>query len=127
MMIESRDWLLTWTTYGTWLPGDERGFVGRVMDQDQTVINNFPGTDYDLKHRGLKIDTAKRLKSQPILLTTHHAVELHLQFEETAAFRNGAILWGAMMDNHVHLVVRVSAIRIRKRFFVTSRVMAVAD
>ena len=23
-------WLLTSTTYGTWLPGDARGFVGRV-------------------------------------------------------------------------------------------------
>ena len=22
-----RIWFLTWTTYGTWLPGDERGFV----------------------------------------------------------------------------------------------------
>ena len=27
-----RYWLLTSTTYGTWLPGDERGFVGRVWD-----------------------------------------------------------------------------------------------
>jgi hypothetical protein len=27
-----RFWLLTWTTYGTWLPGDERGFVSEVRD-----------------------------------------------------------------------------------------------
>jgi REP element-mobilizing transposase RayT len=26
-------WLLTWTTYGTWLPGDERGFVGYVREK----------------------------------------------------------------------------------------------
>jgi hypothetical protein len=27
-----RYWLLTRTTYGTWLPGDVRGFVSRVRD-----------------------------------------------------------------------------------------------
>ena len=27
-----RYWLLTWTTYGTWLPGDRRGFVSNVLD-----------------------------------------------------------------------------------------------
>jgi hypothetical protein len=23
-----------WTTYGTWLPGDKRGFVGNVVDEE---------------------------------------------------------------------------------------------
>ncbi len=26
-------WLLTWTTYGTWLPGDDRGFVGYIRQR----------------------------------------------------------------------------------------------
>src|SRR5947209_816005 len=30
-----RYWFLTWTTYGTWLPGDARGFVGRVWSADE--------------------------------------------------------------------------------------------
>jgi len=30
--MEGKAWLLTWTTYGTWLPGDERGFVGFIQD-----------------------------------------------------------------------------------------------
>jgi hypothetical protein len=25
-----RYWFLIWTTYGTWLPGDDRGFVSPV-------------------------------------------------------------------------------------------------
>lgn len=33
--MESDSWLLTWTTYGTWLPGDERGFVGNVVESVQ--------------------------------------------------------------------------------------------
>jgi REP element-mobilizing transposase RayT len=30
--MAGKTWLLTWTTYGTWLPGDERGFVGYVRE-----------------------------------------------------------------------------------------------
>ncbi len=26
-------WLLTWTTYGTWLPGDNRGFMGYIRQK----------------------------------------------------------------------------------------------
>ena len=43
-----RYWLLTWTTYGTWLPGDRRGFVGLQRDlQGVPSIHNSPGTPYD--------------------------------------------------------------------------------
>jgi hypothetical protein len=44
-----RYWFLTWTTYGTWLPGDARGFVGRVWNEDlgPRVKHNEPGTPYD--------------------------------------------------------------------------------
>ena len=40
-----RYWLLTWTTFGTWLPGDQRGFVGRerAADGRQSWLN-VPGT-----------------------------------------------------------------------------------
>ena len=27
-----RHWFLTWTTYGSWLPGDPRGFVSQLRD-----------------------------------------------------------------------------------------------
>src|SRR5690349_21194983 len=42
-----RVWHLTWTTYGTWLPGDERGFVSNVRDGDgPEVKHNTPATPY---------------------------------------------------------------------------------
>ncbi len=31
--MEADSWLLTWTTYGTWIPGDELGFVGNVVEE----------------------------------------------------------------------------------------------
>ena len=30
-------WFLTWTTYGTWLPGDARGFVGHFRERSGDV------------------------------------------------------------------------------------------
>ena len=62
--METDSWLLTWTTYGTWLPGDERGFVGNVVeeatndtvqtailvraaDASRRVTHNIPDTPYD--------------------------------------------------------------------------------
>jgi hypothetical protein len=31
--MEADSWVLTWTTYGTWLPGAESGFVGNVIEE----------------------------------------------------------------------------------------------
>jgi hypothetical protein len=43
-----RYWLLTWTTYGTWLPGDKRGFVSPVRTgAGSERRHNQPGTPYD--------------------------------------------------------------------------------
>src|SRR5207249_1492564 len=43
-----RFWLLTWTTYGSWLPGDARGFVSEVRDETGAkVLHDEPGTAYD--------------------------------------------------------------------------------
>ena len=83
-----RFWLLTWTTYGTWLPGDERGFVSNVRDgEGPEVKHNMPGTPYDAKQRGLAIAARKQLKEKPVWLTTEQAGPLALQFRETATFR----------------------------------------
>ena len=62
--MEADSWLLTWTTYGTWLPGAESGFVGNVLeeaandaiqsadvgraaDASWRVTHNIPDTPYD--------------------------------------------------------------------------------
>ncbi len=43
-----RYWLLTWTTYATWLPGDPRGFVSNIADEaGKGIRHNVPGTSCD--------------------------------------------------------------------------------
>ena len=41
-------WLMTWTTYGTWLPGSKRGFVGNVrVAGGRQETHNAYATPYD--------------------------------------------------------------------------------
>jgi len=103
-----RHWLLIWTTYGTWLPGDQRGFVGPVRDAGgEQEIHNVPGTPYDADNPSLTRFAQRQLKHPPIRLIKDQAHELLLQFHETARLRKWQLLAAAIMGNHVHLVAGV--------------------
>ena len=104
----TRTWLLTWTTYGTWLPGDERGFVSNVAEGDgPEVKHNVSGTPYDARQRGLALAARTQMKGEPVWLSAAQAAPLAAQFRETAAFRGWTLHALAIMVNHVHLVATV--------------------
>lgn len=104
-----RFWLLTTTTYGTWLPGDPRGFVSPVCDDAGcSVLHNVPGTPYDADLPRLQRHARKSLKDHPVSLTAQQAAVLLQQFRETADVRGWSLLAVAIMANHVHVVVGVS-------------------
>ncbi|MCS6976669.1 MAG: transposase [Gemmatales bacterium] len=113
MSSEVLTWLLTSTTYGTWLPGDPRGFVGRVWDKrpdDATtethrVEHNQVHTPYDRDMPGLYAASQERLKGRPILLTSEQAQAVLKQFQETAGYRRWELHATSVMANHFHLVV----------------------
>ncbi len=101
-----RIWLLTSTTYGSWLPGDERGFVGTVKDgPGSRVRHNVPETPIDRDIPELRQSAGQLLKCSPILLSREQAAVVLDQFRETAAYRRWQLLAGAVMGNHFHLVV----------------------
>ena len=103
-----RHWLLTWTTYGTWLPGDRRGFVGPIRQKDGShVIHNMPGTNYDKDMPALEHKVKNSMKGERILLSLEQAVAISGQFQKTATYRNWGLCAVAVMANHVHLVVVV--------------------
>jgi REP element-mobilizing transposase RayT len=110
-----RFWLLSSTFYGTWMPGDGRGFVGRVRDartDDESsspfrFVHDIPGTPCDADLSGLERASAERMTGPPIPVERPHAVVLTDQFRETAAYRRWDLLAAAVMVNHVHLVVGV--------------------
>ena len=103
-----RYWFLTWTTYGTWLPGDQRGFVSDIERDDGTTIrHNVPGTEYDANIPALEAHAASLQKSASVRLKEIQAVLLLDQFLETADVRQWTLFAVAIMANHCHLVVGV--------------------
>jgi REP element-mobilizing transposase RayT len=103
-----RWWLLTTTTYGTWLPGDRRGFVSPVSGDDGSwLLHNVPGTPYDTDHEGLRAHHRQRLLGPPVYLVHEQAVRLLEQFHETARYRERLLAAAAVMREHAHLVVGV--------------------
>ena len=103
-----RFWLLTWTTYGTWLPGDARGFVSNVPGPlGPEVRHNLPGTPYDADLPEVRERALDNLVGQPVWLSESQVQLLADQFRETARIRGWQLLALAIMTNHVHLVVGV--------------------
>jgi REP element-mobilizing transposase RayT len=102
-----RYWLLTWTTYGTWLPGEDRGFVSPVRESsdEKWRSQNRLGTTYSRSMPGLRRASQSRLKCSPIYLNVEQAQVIFGQFQETAAYRSWQLEAVAIMANHVHLVV----------------------
>lgn len=108
-------WLLTWTTYGTWLPGDRRGFVGNVIartddangadDASRRVKNNIPGTPYDRSMPGLENFAREHLRGEPVWLNGPQAEVFLEEARRTAEFQCWPLLALAVMANHAHLVV----------------------
>lgn len=104
-----RYWFLTWTTYGTWLPGDPRGFVSDVMQDDGSKVrHNIPGTEYDADMPILTEHAQAKLKGEPVRLDIQQADVLFAQIEETAGYRKWRLFAVAIMANHCHLVVGVT-------------------
>jgi len=109
-----RHWLLTNTCYGNRLPGDRRGFVGRVLDhrpgdpdEMRRVVHNIPGTECDEDISGLEEASRDLMKGPPIQLTVSHAEVLLKQLQETARIREWELLAVAVMFDHFHIVVGV--------------------
>jgi hypothetical protein len=110
-------WLITSTTYGTWLPGDARGFVGRVWEtrpgdpstEALRAEHDHVDTPYDRAIPGLEAASRAQMKGDAVLLTGAHAEVVVEQFRQTAGFRRWHLHAVAVMANHFHLVVTAPA------------------
>ncbi|MGI9455317.1 MAG: transposase [Aeoliella sp.] len=107
-----RYWLLTSTTYGSWLPGDVRGSITSVRDYRPTdastnsrIEHDVFGTPWEPPIPGLRRSAEALLKSPPVVLTLPQAEAALAQFQETARFRSWRLLAAAIMTNHFHLVI----------------------
>ena len=101
-----RVWLLSWTTYGSRLPGDARGFVGEFFDADGKVPRrNEPGTLPTSDDPELAAAAQARMIGPTVWLTADQAAHLVEQFLVTATHRTWSLAAVAVMAGHVHVVV----------------------
>jgi REP element-mobilizing transposase RayT len=109
-----RYWLLTNTTYGSWLPGDPRGSVTSVRDQRPDDPDSFvrfehdvPGEPYEDAIPELERSARSLMTAPAVYLDRSKAEALLDQFLETAGHRDWDLFGVAVMFNHFHLVVEV--------------------
>lgn len=90
--------LVTSTTYGNWLPGDERGFVNGSEE-------NVAGTPCRKDEPGLKRYAEEQLKGDPVFLNRKQAEVILAQWRKEVVKWNWHLFIVAIMSNHSHLVI----------------------
>ncbi len=107
--IDDPTWLLTWTTYGTWLPGDARGFVSRTpTDAGPHEIFNSPAQPYSADQPELSESAKERMSGEPVHLDAQHATTAGDAFMEAATKHQIRLVAYAIMSDHVHVLCQAS-------------------
>ncbi|HUT12024.1 MAG TPA: hypothetical protein VMY42_16100 [Thermoguttaceae bacterium] len=99
--------LITWTCYGTWLPGDPRGHVSDTLQPGGSRLpkRNTPGTPYATGDEYTLLEAQQRQKWPMVHLTRDQAQAVVERMVEAAEERHWRILRAAVMCHHVHVVV----------------------
>jgi REP element-mobilizing transposase RayT len=97
-MSDPLAYLITWTCYGTWLHGDERGSVDRHG-------RNSYGHPLVAANGTLRSATAARLPRTPFALTAEFRTAVLAAIRGVAAHRGWVLYAVHVRSNHVHVVV----------------------
>jgi REP element-mobilizing transposase RayT len=91
-MVEPLHMLITWTTYGTWLPGDGRGWRHRQggIRVPQPLLEQW---------------CRAQMKGEAVLLITQDRVTVEAAIREHCQFRGWVLHAANARSNHVHAVV----------------------
>lgn len=105
---EFRHWFLTWTTYGSRMPGDARGSTGETRGNDGSIeFHNRIGTLPSPPNESIERHAHWIRKHPVVILDTRMANIVERQLFETAEFRCWMILILAIMPTHIHIVLQV--------------------
>ena len=94
-------YFLTWVTYGTWLPGDSRGWI------EYRSGWKLPNLMMELESMALMTEDACRLN-----IEQRDAVER--QLGETSEHRGWSLLAVNCRTNHVHVVIAAQKVKPKK-------------
>lgn len=96
MNDEHLSYFITWTTYGTWLPGDSRGWRAR-------------GKGSQVPRPLLERWCREQMTGDTVLLSPADRVTVEDACREHCAFRGWELHAVSARSNHVHLVVTANA------------------
>jgi REP element-mobilizing transposase RayT len=90
-MGKTLGYMVTWTTYGTWLQGDKRGFVkdGKILDMSEE----------------LEQDNKKRQKSNKVSLTKEQREIVRSSIIHEAGKIRENVVAISVRSNHVHALI----------------------
>ena len=97
MLNEPLAFFLTWTTYGTWLPGDDRGWVRRKKG-------------FQEPQRRLRSWSSHRLQQAPCTLTGRQRQLVDKIIRDRCELHRWKLFAVNVRTNHVHVVVAASNI-----------------
>lgn len=108
--FETHDyWLITWTTYGTWLPGDKRGYVSNSPEASGLLeLRNKPRTKYADQNEAWEARARQLMKGKPIYLQNEQSKIVFAAIEQVSNHRSWQLLTTAIMNNHVHVLVGIT-------------------
>ena len=94
-------YLITFRTYGTWLPGDERGAIDRFH-------NKYRGPRAD-PNQIREAQSSLLLKSDPVKLDSRGRKAVKEAIREVCDYRNWKLFAQNVRTNHAHAVVAAIA------------------
>jgi REP element-mobilizing transposase RayT len=96
-------YLITFRCYGTWLHGDERGSIDRFHNKFETSYIEADKIWHQFNE--------KRLKSNPVILSSKQRELVEEAVREVCDYRNWTLFAVNARTNHVHVVVSTSGIK----------------
>jgi hypothetical protein len=99
--------LITWTCYGTWLPGDKRGHVSNIVLPNSRYqrSDQSPNTPYPEGDPRTRTRAAALQKYPTVRLSDAESLAVAKSLLETSVTNAWFIPRAAILFNHVHVVV----------------------
>jgi REP element-mobilizing transposase RayT len=98
--VQPLAYFITFRTYSTWLPGDDRGWIGDHQ-------NEF-GTEPPAASPELERDNRSIMRAQPFAISPEARAAVDLALRRVIAHRGGTLHALNVRTNHVHIVATVA-------------------
>jgi REP element-mobilizing transposase RayT len=99
-MTEPLAYFITWSTYGSWLPGDARGWVHGPTGAGQPIQPPDPQREAEAR---------RRLKQSPVALTREQRGIVDTTIHSVCQYRGWALHAVNCRTNHIHVVLSAPA------------------